>query len=158
MTRLIPGCRLNWSSSDYLRRLPWTLWHGNCLYSLRNSDFSCSLWLGKSVYQTLFNSQMHYYFIGPLAHRHFQSPTIFQSGQILSSRAQFHKELRSVLSCVSVLIASHWWYWQLILRRILLLCEIEPRSPNGILVFWQSEGVLASLCVQNQWRRWGKKL
>ena len=39
-----------------------TIWHSNCLYSLRNSNVSSNLWLSKSLYQTLFksNSQMVY--------------------------------------------------------------------------------------------------
>ena len=34
------------------------VWHSSCLYSLRNSNVSGTLWLSKSLYQTLFKSNL----------------------------------------------------------------------------------------------------
>ena len=38
--------------------LPRTIWHGNCLYSLKNSNVSRTLCLSTSLYQTLFKSNL----------------------------------------------------------------------------------------------------
>ena len=45
-----------------MQKLARSIWHRNCLYSLRNSNLSGTLWQSKSLYQILFksNSQMVY--------------------------------------------------------------------------------------------------
>ena len=69
---------------------------------------------------------------------------------------RFHKDLRLILTAIQsqMLLSknvmsqykSQWRYWKLVLRWILLLCEIDPWTP--LIVLSKTVGAYPNICTQ----------